>query len=181
MKNQNMKNRNRYILPILVMLVSATTWAEEQAQGAAQGAAQSEKQADEEETLLSVDEILKRDPETGDYVNEERCLRSHRIRKMDVLDEKHVAVQVSRDEYYLIQFKSRCLGLRPGKPIMQETRSNSLCAHDSIRSMDQWGFGRMRPGPPCSIPGFQSITKEQLLHLKDALKANKRKKNKKQA
>ena len=130
----------------------------------------------QETPARTVEDILSRDPELGDYVKEERCIRSNRIRRMDVIDERHVAIEMPHDEYFLVQFEHRCHGLRKGKPVMHDTRGSRLCAHDAIRAMDPWGFGRMRPGPPCTIPGFQSITKEQLLHIKDALKAEKRKK-----
>ena len=166
---------NKILIPtLLALLVCGIAWAEEKEGG-------DNAQDSESETTLSVEEILNRDPELSDYVDEERCISSHRIRRMDVLDDKHIALQVSRDDYYLIQFKNRCLGLSPGKTVMQETRGTRLCAHDAIRAMDQWGFGRMRPGPRCYIPGFQSITKEQLLHIKDTLKAEKRKKKKQKA
>lgn len=123
----------------------------------------------------SVEELLTRDPDAADYSNTKRCLNRRRIRQTQVLDEKHVSVQVGRDEYYLIQFRHRCPGLRRGGAVMFETRSNLLCAHDSLRAMDDWGT-QIRPGSRCPIPGFQSITKEELLYLKDALKAERRKK-----
>lgn len=123
----------------------------------------------------SVEDLLTRDPDAADYSNTKRCLNRRRIRQTQVLDEKHVSIQVGRDEYYLIQFRHRCPGLRRGGAVMFESRSNSLCAHDSLRAMDDWGT-QIRPGSPCPIPGFQSITKEELLYLKDALKAERRKK-----
>ena len=170
------------ILLTIALILSAGVWAETESSVDPvdkEAVGEQATQAETGEPALTVEELLNRDPSAEDYVDTERCLSTHRIRRMDVLDEKHVAVQVSRDQYYLIQFKNRCHGLRAGKPIMQEARGASLCQHDSIRAMDQWGFGRMRPGPPCTIPGFQSISKEQLMHLKDALKAEKRKKKQK--
>lgn len=123
----------------------------------------------------SVEELLTRDPEAENYGDTKRCLNRRRIRQTQVLDEKHVSLQIGRDEYYLIQFRRRCPGLRRGGAVMFESRSSSLCALDSLRAMEDWGT-QMRPGSPCSIPGFQSITKEELLYLKDALKAERRKK-----
>ena len=41
---------------------------------------------------------------------------------------------------------------------------------------EEWGLGNYQPGIPCRIPGFQSVTKEQVMQLKDALKATQRKK-----
>ena len=174
--------KNILIPSLLTILISGFAWAEGDAAPDAavdaEGSAEQEPSTEKESSTdaLSVEDILKRDPELSDYVDEERCVSKHRIRRFDVIDDRHIAVQVSRDDYYLIQFKNRCIGLAPGKTVMQEARNSRLCVHDSIRAMDQWGFGRMRPGPPCFIPGFQSITREQLLHIKDTLKAEKRKK-----
>ncbi|NKC01344.1 MAG: hypothetical protein GKR90_22990 [Pseudomonadales bacterium] len=128
-----------------------------------------------EQARLSVDEILNRDPELDDYVESERCIRRSSIRRTEVLDERHVSVQVSRDEFYIVQFKHRCPGMRRGNPVLLETRSTKLCKHDTLRPLENWGGG-MRPGVRCPIPEFQSVTREQLLHLKDSLKTQKRKK-----
>ncbi len=132
--------------------------------------------ADSQEPVLTVDEILNRDPTQDDYSDEPRCLRTGQIRSTEVLDDKHVVIQISRDRYYLIQMKYRCPGLERGRTIYLDTNANRLCELDSIRGSFPEGFGVARPGPRCSIPGFQSITKEQVVLLKDALRAERRKK-----
>ena len=126
---------------------------------------------------MTVEEILQRDPELEDYREDPRCLPTNRIRKVDVIDEKHVSFQVSRDKYYLVQFKYRCAGLRRGRPVMYEPRGiNQLCALDGLRGLYESTMGSYTPAMRCSIPGFQSVTKEQLSLLKDALEAERRKK-----
>jgi hypothetical protein len=126
---------------------------------------------------LSVEEILARDPEQSDYRDEPRCLQTHRIRRMEVIDDKHVSMQVSRDRFYLVQLDHRCPGLRRGRPVMYEPNSgNRLCQMDRIRGVYENGSGGFTPGVPCAINGFQSVTKEQLVMLKDALKVERRKK-----
>jgi hypothetical protein len=133
--------------------------------------------AQTEKGKLSVDELLSREPKADDYVSTERCIRRRSIRRTEVLDDRHVSIEISRDQFYLVQFKHRCPGMRRGDPVMLEARSMTLCSHDVLRPMENWGGG-LRPGARCSIPGFQSVTKEQLLILKDTLKAQKRKKKK---
>lgn len=131
------------------------------------------------EKTLSVEEILARDPEQSDYTEEPRCLQTRRIRRMEVIDDKHVSMQVSRDEYYLVQFQHRCPSLRRGKPVMYEpSGGNRLCQMDRIRGIYDNGLGSFTPGIPCAINGFQSVSKEQLVMLKDALKVERRKKKK---
>ena len=126
---------------------------------------------------LSVDEILQRDPERSDYGEAPRCLSTNRIRSVDVIDEKHIAFRMSRSEYYLVQFDHACPGLRRGRPIIYEPGNNNrLCVLDGVRGTYDFGGGGLRPGMRCSINGFESVSKEQLVLLKDALKVQKRKK-----
>ena len=144
---------------------------------AAQETTVAEEPAEVTEKTLSVEEILARDPEQSDYTEEPRCLQTQRIRKMEVIDEKHVSMQVSRDKYYLVQFEHRCPGLRRGRPVMYEpSAGNRLCQLDRIRGVYDNGIGGFTPGIPCAINGFKSVTKEQLVMLKDALKVERRKK-----
>jgi hypothetical protein len=116
-----------------------------------------------------VDVLLNRDPELEDYVERKRCISTPRVRDVQVLGERHVAFRVSRDKYYLVQFKQRCPGLRRGRPVMYETRGSSICTHDPIRALHQQSFGNLEPGVPCYIPGFESVTREQLDGLKALL------------
>lgn len=123
---------------------------------------------------LTVEEILTRDPERGEYVEEEKCIQASRIRDVDVIDDRHIAFRMSRNEYYLIQFTNRCHDLRRGKPIHYERNNSRLCRNDVIRGMRDTGAGGLAPGMMCRIPGFQRVTKEQIVLLKDALKAKRR-------
>jgi len=124
---------------------------------------------------LSVEEILTREPEAEDYGAQERCISTHRMRGTEVLDDQHIAIKISKEEYYLIRFTHRCPGLRRNDPVIFERRGTSrLCEFDTVRPTYDYGGGGISPGGPCSIPGFEGITKEQLVILKDALQAEKR-------
>lgn len=125
---------------------------------------------------LTVEEILQRDPSAEDYGESPRCIDSNRIRHIDVLDDKHVVFEMPRDQFFLAQFERRCPGLRRNKMVMTEPKGSRLCRLDTIRALEEWGLGNYQPGIPCRIPGFQSVTKEQVMQLKDALKATQRKK-----
>jgi uncharacterized protein DUF6491 len=124
----------------------------------------------------TVEDILTRDPEAADYGDRVDCIATRRIRSIDVLDDKHVAIKMSRGEYYLVQFQYRCPGLRRNNPVVYEPRgSNRFCVHDAIRATYRGAIGELTPGMRCGVPGFQSITKEQLLVLKDTLRVERRK------
>lgn len=124
----------------------------------------------------SVEDILTREPDAEDYAEEERCIQTRRIRRTEVLDEKHIVLHMGRDEYYMIQFDHRCPGLRPKQAVIFEnSMSNRLCSLDGIRGTYNNGLGGYSTGPRCSVPGFQPVTKEQVVLLKDTLKLEARK------
>ncbi|XOV84769.1 MAG: DUF6491 family protein [bacterium] len=127
------------------------------------------------EKALSVEEILNRDPTQSDYVDAPRCINTTRIRDMQVIDEQHIVLRVARNEYYLVRFDHRCPGLRRGRPVIYEPGSGSqLCVMDGIRATYDSGLGGISPGMRCSIPGFESVTKEQVALLKDTLQSKRR-------
>ncbi len=123
-----------------------------------------------------VEKILSAPAGDSDYPKQDRCLPLHRIRSVTVLDQRHIAFKLNRKQLYLIQFEHRCPGIRRNNPVAYETVSgSSLCALDAIRGIQQYGFGDRRLGPPCSIPGFEPITEEQLRALKEALRHQRKK------
>jgi hypothetical protein len=119
---------------------------------------------------LSVQDILERDATVGDYTNEVNCLSARRMRGTDVLDSRHVTFKMGRDEYYLVQFKHRCVGLRSNRPVRLNMRNSRLCKFDSIQGIDPSAMAGMREGLRCSIPGFTQMTKAQVEQLKSTLK-----------
>ena len=135
------------------------------------GSKKAEREKRRQELQAQVDALLARDPQKEDYVDEERCISTSRIRRTEVLDDRHVAFKTGRNQYYLVQFERRCHGMRRGRPPMIESRSSQLCVHDTIRPLYENGLGGFQPGVPCYIPGFQSVTKEQIDGLKALFKA----------
>ena len=121
-----------------------------------------------DEAALDVETILSERASSEDYVEDTRCISMARIRQVKALDERHVTFQVGRDKYYLVQLPHRCPGLRKNATVAYEsTNSMSLCRLDTIHGFFE--HGSMRLGPPCSIPGFQAITREQLALIKEVL------------
>lgn len=120
-----------------------------------------------------VEDILSSNVDEETYGDAPRCIAVRRIRGSTVLDGRHVALQVSRNSYYLVQFRSRCPQLERNSTISYETRTGQLCALDSIRAMISFGGGP-RMGPPCQIPGFQEVTREQLAAIGEELRERRR-------
>ena len=119
---------------------------------------------------LDVEEILGRDPTKNDYVVESECVHATRIERMEVIDKKHIIVEMKSDDYFLIQFKNNCPDLRKGKPVMYDRRSARLCRFDVIRGMRDSGLNGFEPGVSCFIPGFQSVSKEQVVLIRESMK-----------
>ncbi len=145
----------------------------EQADPGTQAAADVEAQRQVDEAR--VQEILNRDPKIEDYTNLARCIPTRRIRRVEVIDDKHLSFQLSRGEYYLAKLPHRCPGLERGKPVMYEPTAARLCSLDGVRAIYDHGLAGARPGMRCALNGFESVTKEQLVMLKDTLKAERRK------
>lgn len=140
-------------------------------------AAQAEADAESADPPVSpseeVEEILSSNADEETYGDAPRCIAVRRIRGSIVLDDRHVALQVSGSSYYLVQFRSRCPQLERNSTISYETRSGQLCALDSIRAVISYG-GAPRMGPPCQIPGFQEVTREQVAAIGEELRESRR-------
>jgi hypothetical protein len=120
-----------------------------------------------------VEEILNSNAAEDTYGDTPRCIAVRRIRSSTVLDDRHVALQVAGNSYYLVQFRNRCPQLERNSTISYETRTGQLCALDSIRAVLSYG-GAPRMGPPCQIPGFQEVTREQLAAIGEELRERRR-------
>ena len=127
------------------------------------------------ESLPSIEEILTQTPDEADYVNVERCISAINIRSIEALDDRHIAVRVGRGEHYLAQLSHGCPGISRGKTLIYETRNRRLCQHDTIRGSFGIGgqFSPSNLGPPCALPKFRSVTKEELALIKDTLKVKR--------
>ena len=117
-----------------------------------------------------VSEILGRDPKKADYVVETDCIQARRIESMEVIDQKHIIVEMKAENYFLIQFKNNCQDLRKNMPVWYERRNARLCRFDIIKGVRDMGFYGYEPGMSCFIPGFQSVSKEQVVLIRDSIK-----------
>jgi hypothetical protein len=146
---------------------------------AEEGETPSDNERSEEATTADDDLIFS--PEVEAILNEtsdpegygalERCIPVRSIRDSEVLDDRHVVFHLPGQKYYLVQFKHTCHRLRRGSSIAYQPRGSQLCRLDNIHAIDDLRYGGT--GPPCSIPGFYEVTKEQVALLKETLKAEK--------
>jgi len=141
-----------------------------QAEAAEAGMADSSREPAAAE--LSVEEILTT-PSTEEYVNTPRCISTHRIRQVHVLDASNIVFEMRRDSYYLVQFRHRCPQLEPRATIFYDVSDQQLCRLDSIRPLIGISAAA-RVGPPCQIPGFKEINRAQFLLVRETLKHGRR-------
>ena len=109
-------------------------------------------------------------PAAVDEASAAKCVVRSRIRRTEVLSERHVAFHMRGGKKYLIQFERRCMGLHRHGPIRLESRSMQLCAMDTIQGRFAVGFSGSW-GPRCLIPGFEPVSAEQLEFIEEALRA----------
>lgn len=101
-----------------------------------------------------------------------RCVRLASIRNMDVLDDYHIAFEMTGNKYYLNVLPHRCGGLGRSDTIMYRTSLNELCDLDIITALDNIGGGFMQ-GPSCGLGRFIPIDAEELKAFKEDIKAAK--------
>ena len=52
--------------------------------------------------ITDVSELLGRDPKKTDYIVETECIPVRRIESMEVIDKKHIIVEMKANNYFLI-------------------------------------------------------------------------------
>jgi len=118
-----------------------------------------------------VEALLNKASDPESYAETERCLFTREIRSTEILDEQHLVFQLSGKRLYLVQFQYTCPGLRRGASIVYETHDARLCRLDQIRAFQP---GPAIPNPPCTLPGFMPVEKEQVAQLRESLKSKRK-------
>jgi len=126
------------------------------------------------DTALDVETILTTPSET-EYTESERCLSTSRIRRTEVLDDRHIVFHMSRDRYYLVQFPHRCPTLDKNSALMYDVQGSRLCQLNRIRAVNGSGMSRSI-GPVCMLPAFEEVSIEQVALIRESLEELRRKK-----
>lgn len=126
------------------------------------------------EPALDVETILTT-PSESEYTESERCLSTSRIRRTEVLDDRHIVFHMSRDRYYLVQFPHRCPTLDKNSALMYDVQGSRLCQLNRIRAVNGSGMSRSI-GPVCVLPGFEEVSIEQVALIRESLEELRRKK-----
>ena len=142
---------------------------------AAEEASTPELEQEQEEGVVfspEVEAILNQTPDAESYGSPEKCIPARTIRRTEVLDDRHIVFELPSKKYYLVQFERACHMMRPDSTIIYEPRGSQLCHMDFVRVYES--FSPASIGPPCSIPGFYPVTAEQIVVLKETLKARRK-------
>lgn len=141
---------------------------------AAQGQEPEPAAEDADRAPLDVETILTTPSET-EYAESPRCLSTSRIRRTEVLDDRHIVFHMSRDQYYLVQFPHRCPTLERNSGLMYDVEGSRLCQMNRIRAINGSGMSRSI-GPVCMVPGFQEVSVEQVALLRESVEQMRRSK-----
>lgn len=152
------------LIGLLAMLPTLAAGSQEPGEVAEQAA----------DTALDVETILTTPSET-EYTESVRCLSTNRIRRTEVLDDRHIVFHMSRDRYYLVQFPHRCPTLDKNSGLMYDVQGSRLCQLNRIRAVNGSGMSRSI-GPVCMVPGFEEVSIEQVALIRESLEELRRKK-----
>ena len=86
-----------------------------------------------------------------------RCINSRSIRGADVIDDNHVLFEVQGRRLYLNRLPKSCVGLSRHGRFSNDLYVRSLCEHDKIRILKEFGSGSQE-GRACSLGRFEPIT-----------------------
>jgi hypothetical protein len=129
------------------------------------GAAEPESPASEP----SVEDILKSTPREEDYTQARRCVRSSRIERTEILNDRLIVFHMKREENLLLQFPQRCPGLRRDVTLKYEKGGPNICEHDVVQALIDLG-ATLRWGPRCILPAFEPVTDAQVEYVKAELR-----------
>jgi hypothetical protein len=116
-----------------------------------------------------IQKLLTEPSEGETYTAPERCISTRSIRQTHILDDRHIVFESAGSNYHLVQFQRRCPRLQKHSTLIYETTDSRLCRLDMIRPSN----GMHDISPPCSIPGFIPITREQMVLLRETIEARK--------
>ena len=126
----------------------------------------------------TIEEILEYDPKANDYKATKRCINPRHIRGHEVLSSRFIAFKMNDDSRLLLQLKRACPSIRRGVMLQFEKQGVQFCRNDSIRGIDPNEFREQgthhRPlTRACRIPGFEPISREQLVLLRNGLRTKR--------
>jgi hypothetical protein len=102
----------------------------------------------------------------------EHCIPLQQIRKLQVLDNRHIVFQMQMGKNYLNTLPRACPGLRRDKPVMYKTSITQLCSLDIINVLESYGGG-YQAGAGCGLGVFTPASDGDIKALKASLKKKK--------
>ncbi len=99
----------------------------------------------------------------------ERCVSLTSIKRMTILDNRHIIFDLTGGRHYLNTLPYPCAGLHRSRAIMYRTSLSRLCDLDIITVLDDVGPG-FRPMGSCGLGVFQPVTDEELGNLKTEIR-----------
>lgn len=127
-----------YAITLLACLITACASTEEAAEPEATGA----------DLLLDLSQF---DSDEG-----ESCIPLMRMDSLKILSDQAIEFRMKGGDTYINILPRRCLGLRPNRAIMYETRQSQLCNLDIIKVMEPYAGG-LQPVGSCGLGRFHLV------------------------
>ena len=115
-----------------------------------------------------LEKILSETLDDSEYVDEQRCLRSHEYQKVDILDSGHLIFKGRKGRLWLNTLRNNCSGLRKGLTLQFEMHGRRVCRLDFFKGILSYA-DRNTPTAICVLGSFEAVTEEQLALLEEAL------------
>ena len=100
----------------------------------------------------------------SDYLDSKSCISLSDIKKIIVIDERHIALELHHGKYVLNQLRQACQNMDADSIMSFNTLGTALC---NLDTMGISGRATGRTGS-CNLGRFEAITKEQLAAIRES-------------
>ena len=130
------------------------------------------------EVQAVLDEVLPAEA----YTDVTRCVRGRQVRRVEILDDKHVLMFGSHGRAWLNRLHNRCRGIHPSMMLMFDAWGTKLCHLDFVRARDRRRdtFDNFREdamtggyATRCRLGKFEEMTHQQAETVLEAFRTDR--------
>jgi len=115
------------------------------------------------------EEILNGSAPLLDYSQAVKCLKSENIERTEPIGDRYIVFHLRGNETWIAQMRHRCPQMGPYSKLMFVKNNPRICEWDEVRVVRDDGDDEYRLGPPCNLPKFEPVSREQVEMLKQSI------------
>ena len=115
------------------------------------------------------EEILNGTVPPVDYAQAVKCLKSENIERTEPIGDRYIVFHLRGNEIWIAQMRNRCPLMGSNSKLMFVKNNPRICEWDTVRVVQDDGGDEYRLGPPCNLPKFEPVSKEQVAMLKQSI------------